>query len=741
MSILKKHLTLLAFTVLFSTIAFSQTAKLVKADKNFANFNFQSAIEHYLALVKSGYKATTKGHVTARLGDSYRLINDPKNAELWYRIAVESDNCEPITYFYLAQVLRSNQKYDEIGKWLNKYLKSVPEHDAGIKELANFRSYDKIYSDSTGIFVKPMDKVNTPKSEFSPAFVGNKIIFVSSRDTISARRSAWTDEPFYSLYECKIDSAYNLVSYKKLFGEVNTRFHEGPMSYHENSKTLYFTRNNYSEGKKRTSKDNANLLKVFQAKLKDSTWQHVKELPFNNDEYTCAHPAITKDGKTLYFISNMPGGYGGTDLYYCKKEADTRWSKPINAGRPINTAGNELFPTISHNGYLYFASNGHPGLGGLDIFIYKDGVVKNIGYPINTNYDDFGLTTLTDDNGFFSSNRNGGINNDDLYYFQINQPPVAVNDEIFVEILDRNYEIKALTINLLDNDSDINNDINLKRTKIISRQNTKALTTLDSLGNFKYKVNEGYKGTDTLKYVIYDQTNLSDTALILVHIMAETPPVAVVDSVMFEKNTSNNDIYVLENDYDADENLLKDSISIVEGPIHGKIEHIDDMIMYTPEKDYWGKDYILYKNYDKTGLTDIDSLIINVYTIFMGQIVVPNFELNLTINFHTGRWDITPEAAVILDSLAVALQEHPTFEIELGAHTDSRGGARSNQILSQKRAESAVAYIMKKGITTGRITAKGYGESQLTNKCADGVPCSPEEHARNRRVTIRLTKF
>ena len=741
MSKLKKNLTLLVLAIFISATAFSQTAKLVKGDKNFSRFKFQEAIKHYTDLSANGYKGSTKGYVTSRLGDSYRLINDPENAELWYRIAVESNDCKPITYFYLAQVLRSNKKYEEIGKWLNKYLESVPEHDAGVKELAEFRNYNKILSDSTEIFVKPMDKVNTTMSEFSPAFVGDKIIFVSSRDTISARRSSWTDEPFYSLYECDIDSAYNLISCKKLFGEVTTRFHEGPMSYHEKSKTLYFTRNNFVDRKKKTSKDRTNFLKVFQAKLKDSTWQHVKELPFNNDEYSCAHPAISQDGKTLYFISNMPGGYGGTDLYYCKKEADTRWSKPINAGRPINTAGNELFPTISHHGYLYFASTGHPGLGGLDIFIYKDSVVKNIGYPINSNYDDFGLTTLTDDNGFFTSNRVGGINNDDLYYFQINQPPVAVKDEIFIDIIDKNYDIKAVSIDLLANDSDMNGDIDPERTKIISHQNKKAKTALDNLGKFKYKVSDGYKGIDTLRYVIFDRTELSDTALVLVHVRAESPPTAVIDSVMFEKNTVNNDIYVLENDFDVDDDLLTDSISIVKAPIHGKLEHIDDMVMYTPEKEYWGKDYFIYKNYDSGGLTDVDSVIINVYTMFMGQIVTPNFELNLIINFHTGRWDITPEAALVLDSLVDALKENPTFKIELGAHTDSRGGARANQTLSQKRAESAVAYILKRGITTGRLTAKGYGESQLTNRCSDGVPCTPEEHAKNRRVTIRLTGF
>lgn len=740
MSTLKNNLIMLVFALFFASTVFSQTAKLVKADKNFNNFNFQNAIVHYLDLVQSGYKATTVGYVSARLGDSYRLINDPENAELWYKIAIESDNCEPITYFYLAQVLRSNKKYDEVSKWLNNYLATNPEKTAGLKELADFRAFDKLMADSGARYVKPMDKVNTKMAEFSPAFVGNKIIFVSSRDTISVRRSSWTDEPFYALYECEIDSNYNLVSYKKLFGEVNTKFHEGPMSYNKESGILYFTRNNYVDHQKKTSKDHTNYLKIFQAQLKDSLWKNVKELPFNSDEYSCAHPAISPDGEILYFISNMPGGYGGTDLYYCNK-IDSGWSEPVNAGLPLNTAGNELFPTFSHHGNLYFASTGHPGLGGMDIFVYSNGEVKNLGYPINTNFDDFGLTTLNDDKGFFSSNRNGGINNDDLFYFQINQPPFAANDELFFEITNGNYDADNKNINLLLNDGDLNKDIDTSRTKIISHANEKATISLDKQGILSYKPSEGFKGTDSLSYVIYDKTNLSDTAIVLIHLYGKNPPTAVADKYMFEKNTLNNDMYVLENDYDTDDDLLEDSISIIKIPLHGTIKHSNELVMYTPEKDYWGNDYFVYKNYDLGGFSDIDTVFINVFTMFMGQVVTPDFELNLVINFNTASWEITPQAALILDSLVAALNENPTFEIELGAHTDSRGSSKSNETLSQKRADSAVKYIISKGIDKNRLTAKGYGESQLKNRCADGVPCNKEEHAVNRRVTIRLTKF
>jgi outer membrane protein OmpA-like peptidoglycan-associated protein len=739
MNKLKNKIALLFLVALMASPVFSQTAKIVKADKNFKNFNYKNAIKYYLDLAEAGYKASDKGYVSARLGDSYRLINDPENAELWYRIAVEEPKCNAKTWYYFAQVLRSNRKYNEASGWMKKYLDSNPEDKAALKEWAEFKGYANIMADSVKISIKYMENINTKMADFSPAYYKDMVIFVSSRDTISARRSAWTDEPFYTLYESKIDSNYQLTSYKRLFGSVNTRLHEGPVAYDSINGILYFTRNNYL-GKKGKSKDNTNYLKVYQATKEDGKWQNIKELPFNNDEYTCAHPALSPDGKKLYFISNMPGGYGGSDLYYVEKQ-DSGWSKPKNAGEPINTAGDELFPSYSFNGTLYFASNGHPGLGGLDIFYIEENEVKNIGYPINTSFDDFGITTINDEKGFFSSNRNGGYNNDDIYFFRINQPPVAKDDKLFIEIYNNDYNIDTLLVNVLRNDNDKNKDIDSSRLAILSQTSAGAFSKNDKSGNVFYKPAKGFKGVDTLQYVVYDQTNLSDTASLFVYVVGTNPPTAVTDRAMVEKNTVNNDIYVLENDFDEDEDLSNDSITIVEGTKHGKIEHTDNMVLYTPKKDYWGEDYFVYKNYDLAGHTDVDTAFIKVYTIFMGQIVTPDFELNLVINFRSGRWDITPKAAASLDSLVTALKDNPTFEIELGAHTDSRGSATFNQSLSQKRAESAVSYIIKKGIDKSRLTAKGYGESQPTNKCSDGVPCTKEEHARNRRVTIRLTKF
>ncbi len=734
-----KSISIIILSLILSVSSFAQSGKLIKADKNFNNFNYLKAIEFYTEIANGGYKATSKEHVTTRLGDSYRLINDTKNAEIWYKEAVILPNCDTINYYNYALVLRCNKKYDEASIWMKRYLETNPNDKEAIKELAGFKGYSALMADSNLITVEFMS-INSKMSDYSPCIYKDKIIFVSSRDTISARRSSWTDEPFYSLYECQIDSNYKLTSYKRLFGEVNTKYHEGPVSYDKNSGILYFTRNNFFHGKKGESKDNSNYLKIYQAINKDGKWEDIKELPFNNDEYSCAHPAISPDGKKLYFISNMPGGFGGTDIYFCNKQ-DSGWSKPINLGKPVNTFGNELFPTFSENGILYFASTGHPGLGGLDLFMYTDNKIVNLGYPINTSYDDFGLCTENGEKGFFSSNRNGGFNNDDIYYFKMNQPPVAKNDKATIEIIANNFKVDTVLINVLANDFDMNNDIDSASVQIISRANKKANSQVNSKGRIAYLPEPGFKGVDTLKYVVFDRTKMSDTAFVFIYIFGKNPPVARLDSATVQKNSKDNEINVLINDYDKDGNLIPDSIEVVTDPKNGSVEVVKGMIRYTPNKDFSGKDYLVYQIFDTNGLTDTDSLLINVQMLFMGKVVTDNLELSLTINFETGKWDILPPAALLLDSVVTILTQNPTIEIELGAHTDSRGTTNANQVLSKKRAESAVAYIISRGIDPNRLVAFGYGESEPLNRCKDGVPCSKEEYARNRRVSIKVTKY
>ncbi|MFN8258767.1 MAG: Ig-like domain-containing protein [Bacteroidales bacterium] len=723
--------------ILFSSLfqGHAQSGRLHKADKSFSYYNFQKSIELYLKIAEKGYKASNQVHVNTRLGDSYRLTNDTKNAEVWYQKAIAGQGCDTITYYHYAQVLRSNKKYEESGIWMKKFLDLNPKDREAVEIMANFKDYEKLLEDSGKISIEWLE-INSALSDYSPAFFKDRIIFVSSRDSISARRSSWTDEPFYSLYEFRLDSMNKLLSYNRLFGEVNTKYHEGPVAYDNASGILYFTRNNYFKGKKGESKDNATYLKIYQASYKEGKWVDIKELPFNSDEYSCAHPAISPDGAKLYFISNMPGGYGGTDIYYCNK-TDSGWSKPENMGKPVNTLANELFPSFSDEGIFYFASEGHPGLGGMDIFSFSDGKLKNLGYPINTNFDDFGICTHFGDKGYFTSNRRGGLTRDDIYYFKINQPPVANEDKAFIEIIANNFNIDTLYIPVLKNDTDPNRDLDTTKITLFSKSNKLSIALPDERGTIIYLPEKGYKGVDTLQYVVYDKTGLTDTANVFVYIFGKNPPVAKLDRKYLEKNSKNNEINVLENDSDPDGNLVPDSVEIVKEPTNGIFAISKGLIKYSPNKDFTGKDFLVYRIFDTDGLKDEDSLLIDV----KGKVITKDFELSLTINFETGKWNILPQAALMLDSVVNILNEYPNLEIELGAHTDSRGSVNANQTLSQKRAESSVAYIVSKGIDEKRLVAYGYGESELINRCKDGVNCSAAEHAANRRVTIKVTKF
>jgi len=735
---LNKLINYILLCLLLSSQGFAQSRKLARADKYFRNFNCQKAIELYSEIAKCGYIESSSELVNPRLGKLYSIINDTKNAEIWYQAAVEMPKCDSMTYFYYSQVLRNNKKYDEASKWMYRYLLSNPNDKESIYEMASFRDYPILLADSNHISVEHMN-LNNLMLDNNHTYLKSKIILLFSKDSKLESRGSWIDEPFYILYKNKTFPKFKEINYQRVFGDLCTKYHESLVTYDKNSNILYFTRNNFFNGKKGKSKDNANYLKIYQAINIEGKWQDIKELPFNSEEYSCAHPAISPDGLKLYFISGMSGGYGGTDIYYCDKQ-DSGWSKPINIGKPINTVGNELFPSFSDDGTFFFASTGHPGLGGMDIFSYANNKIVNLGYPINTSFDDFGLCTQNGEKGFFSSNRNGGLNNDDIYFFRINQPPVANNDKASIE-LKGSDEVYTININVLENDSDANLDIDSSTVQVIYQANRKASVQSGIEGIIAYLPEPGFKGIDTLQYVVFDKTHMSDTAYVFISVFGKNPPVAKLDTVVVQKNSKDNKISVLSNDFDRDGNMITDSIEVLSDPQNGTVEVVKGMIKYTPNKDFSGKDYLVYQIFDSDGLNDKDSLLIDVKMAFMGKVITKDLELSLTINFESGKWDILPQAALVLDSLVTILKQNSTLEIELGAHTDSRGSANANQVLSKKRAESAVAYIITKGIAANRLIAFGYGESEPVNKCKDGVPCTKEEYAINRRVTIKVLKY
>lgn len=398
------------------------------ADKYFNQFDYYKAIPMYEQLIK-GNPNTYR--ISEKLAESYRKINDNINAEHYYAILTDSTSPKKEYMLYYAQALAHNGKYKESAEWYSKYGKEEPadKRSEGFNDA--YKNISKLMSDSSRFQISKSPYC-TSASDFGPAYYGNKIVFVSSRKKQSAIKSSynWTNSSYLDLYVVNPDSA-SAVSFSE---DINSVYHEGPLTFSKNLDTIIFTRSNFSNHKLGKNSEGVNKLKMYQAVKKTgrNDWTDIKELPFNNDEYSVGHPSLSRDGNTLYFTSDMPGGIGGTDIYSAHKVSDkngnSTWSLPVNLGPEINSMGNEMFPFTDNEGELWFASNGLPGLGGLDIFVSEkeSGVWSepvNPGYPMNTRFDDFGyITDNAGKDGYISSDRNNQTGNDDIFRVRYTAP-------------------------------------------------------------------------------------------------------------------------------------------------------------------------------------------------------------------------------------------------------------------------------------------------------------------------------
>lgn len=437
------------------------------------------------------------------------------------------------------------------------------------------------------------------------------------------------------------------------FGDnLNTLYHESTPVFTRDGKTVYFTRNNFLS-KKGKDKDDTILLKIYKATLEGNKWGDIKELPFNSNEYSTAHPTLSFDEKTLYFSSDMPGTFGQSDVFKVAINSDGTFGTPENLGNRINTEGRETFPYISQSNELYFASDGHPGLGGLDIFVAnleKDGtfkLVSNIGEPLNSSKDDFSF--LIDPQtkiGYITSNRMGGFGGDDIYIFK---------------------ELKKLETKCEQKLDGVATD----------------LTTNEVLPNAKVTLSD--ENFVVLKEVITGNDGKFDFGLVecgtKYNIKTEKPLHTTVETTTVTPNISGSTFVPVE--------VAKSYSKITVG-----------------------------KN-----LADKDALDIK------------------QIYFDLDKFNIRTDAEIELAKILDVLEQYPTMEIIIKSHTDSRNSARYNQLLSDKRAKATCDWLVSKGIDKKRLSAKGYGESQLINYCSDGFDCSEEEHQVNRRSEFIIKKY
>jgi len=422
------HKLLFVFVGLFFVnMMFAQERKLRAAQNQYDKYEYINAQETYLKVVKKGYKSAD---LYKNLGNSYYFNSQFEEASKWYEELVNSypSEVEPEYYFRYAQTLKSVDRYEDADVYMKKFVEASSD-DQRAQLFQDEPNYLKRIDFQSGRFEIENSSINSSFTDFGSAFFGNYVVFSSSRDTLLFKKSIhqWNDEPFLDLFRAEYNPTNGELSeIEKFDSKINSKFHESTPIFAKDGQTVYFTRNNYDGRKYGNDKKGTNRLKIYRSyKNTQGSWTTPQNLPFNSDQYSTAHPALSVDEKTLYFSSDMPGGEGQSDIYEVAINSDGSFGEPKNLGNRINTEGKETFPFVSANNDLYFASDGHIGLGGLDVYVTRlnpqtdeEKLVVNIGKPVNGPDDDFAF--IVDDGskrGYFSSNRDGGRGKDDIYSF------------------------------------------------------------------------------------------------------------------------------------------------------------------------------------------------------------------------------------------------------------------------------------------------------------------------------------
>jgi len=606
---------------------------LRQGNRLYKDLAYSQAIEEY----QKGLSKKENAAARIKLAESYRKMNNLPKAEEEYAKVVLLPEAEPVHKLRYGQLLMRSGKYVVARSYFELYLQANPNDQAVAKLKSSCDSIEGWQRDSAK-YTMQSSTLNTGQSNFSPVWYKEGIAFASDRNS-KAKTADWTGKPYLEMYYSKGNLETGFASPTLLDG-INGRYHDGPASFSAKGDTMYFTRNNYVNKKVQKSNEDVVDLKIMRAVKKDTAWIDLTEFEYNSKEYSTGHPALNSDGTKMYFVSDMPGGTGGTDIYVTEK-MNNIWSKPVNLGPNINTPYNEMFPMIWKDSILYFSSEGHYNMGGLDLFSsskdqngWKE--ARNMGYPLNTSFDDFGVALNDSGNaGIISSNRNAkNTMQDNLYTFTIN---------------DLRFTLEGIAVDKTTQEPVAGVIVELTNT--LTNKKETAITGPD--GKFLFKLNP------ETSYTVMGTKDGYFT---------NTEPVTTVGKIRSES-------------------------------------------MFVKLK------------------LELDRIIVDK------PIVLKN------IYYDLDKWDIRPDAAIELDNLVQIMHENPAISIELGSHTDSRADDKYNMTLSQKRADAAVSYIVSKGVSQARITAKGYGETNLVNQCANKVACSEEEHQANRRTEFKVVSI
>lgn len=630
--------------------------------------------------------------------------------------------------------------------------------------------------------VQNMRMLNTVGTEYGPVIYQNSLVFVSSREKSGAQDRS-TRESFFELYSAQFDQTTERMPTppNKFSLALNSPLHEGPATFSRDGKTIFFTRNNSKRGVQKADASGKVRLKIFEAHLGPIDWTDLREMPFNSDSFSCMHPSLSADGLTLYFASDRPGGYGGADIWKVERPAiGYGWSEPENLGPVVNSEASEVFPFIHYSGTLFFSSNGHLNLGGLDVFAYETDengqyVVTNLGKEFNTAADELGFV-LDDDGsrGFFSSNRPGGFGKDDIYMFTIEkglykaEPLPAV-----IQVIDArtgqplpNAEIRILKPSddgfvsgredfydiFLEPVQDRPNAVSLQLT----RKNASDMGEPD-----QYSDASGQASTEFFRFRSY---------LVLVHLDGYETTERLITPEKEDVGT----VRILMRDapicYRAGGIVLTEQLgtrlpNVRLRFIHknsGRIEFVrtnlngefdlclpveGDYLVEVDREGFKPESISMPVSAQQRAYREVRLRPTETGAVAEGKLPLgaPLREGSIIlldkINYEAGQAALNQSAVRYLDALYDLLQRYPTMEVDLIVHTDTRGNPESNLDLSRERGKYAKNYLVYKGISERRITVIGKGGSEPRNRCKVGVPCSDEEHKQNIRMEVKVRKI
>jgi outer membrane protein OmpA-like peptidoglycan-associated protein len=711
-----------------------------KADLLFSKKAYRNALSIYLHI---NDKSASK-NVHQKIAECYLNLHDPSSAESWYEELYKDPNVSDDIKLEYAQTLSMNNKHLEALEILNSMDRSKIDSVLLDRQVDFINSIKLFYHDSAAVVLREAFELNSSHSEFGTSYFKNHIVFASTRDhdLFIKRRSLssdFPDEALTHLFSSRhVGDSYGPVSlYKK--DHAATFFHDGPVTFYDGYRKAALTRSNVVNRKSVADEQGDVNLKLFLVEVANSgDFTTIKPFQYNSHESSVGHATFSQDGKRMYFSANYPKGHGGSDIYYSDL-LGSEWTQPVNAGKGINTSGDELYPFLQNDSTLFFSSNGHGGFGGLDIFSVRRVQghfkrAKNLGNPINSPRDDFSfMTDSTRRNGFLSSNRLGGKGSDDIYSFQtrrffiqgetrdLNNP-----DEIIPNALIIVRDDEGIFVDSARSDEKGRYHLDLPYDEDFAITATKdGYSVVDDIG---FSTRDASLGIDSLLIPLWKQNLVAKGRIFDSKTQKLLPGVTVTLTDLTESTTETGK---------ADPGINKD----------GSKKSTTDTLVVNENGEYRflvkpNRKYRIQAS--KEGFIP-DGFDLNTQNIFKGEllndIVLEEIYVEKSITlFDYNKYEIKQEWNKVLNDILRTLKKYPDYTLHIAAHADSRGTDQRNQLLSERRADAGLKFFTSNGIDRKRIVTVGFGEKMLLNNCSDGVKCPEEDHSKNRRAELKVQK-